>query len=112
MSGEVVVRADGLGKRYGPVVAVDGVSLDVHAREVFGMVGPNGAGKTTTIECIEGLRRPDRGAVSVLGLDPWRDRYEVRERTGVQLQASSLPRGIRVGEALDLFSSFYRRPVD
>jgi ABC-2 type transport system ATP-binding protein len=76
------------------------------------MVGPNGSGKTTTIECIEGLRRPDEGQVSVLGLDPWQDTYQLRERTGVQLQSSSLPRRMRVGEAMDLFASFYRHTQD
>jgi len=94
------------------VVAVDGVSFQVPAGEIFGMVGPNGSGKTTTIECIEGLRRPDEGTVSVLGLDPWQDTYQLRERTGIQLQSSSLPRRMRVGEALDLFASFYRHTRD
>ena len=107
-----VITVEGLHKSYGQVKAVDGVSFRVPAGEIFGMVGPNGSGKTTTIECIEGLRRPDEGTVSVLGLDPWQDIYELRERTGIQLQSSSLPRRMRVGEALDLFASFYRHTRD
>jgi len=75
------------------------------------MVGPNGAGKTTTIECIEGLRVPDAGGIQVLGLDPWDDGYQLRERIGIQFQAAALPPRIRVGEALDLFSSFYQHSV-
>ena len=76
------------------------------------MVGPNGAGKTTTIECIEGLCRPDKGQVEVLGLDPQRDGYELRGRIGVQLQEAALPDRLRVAEAMDLFASFYPHPVD
>jgi len=76
------------------------------------MVGPNGAGKTTTIECLEGLRRADHGRLSVLGLDPQRQGYELRERIGVQLQESSLPDRLKVGEAMSLFAAFYPRPAD
>ena len=90
--------------------------MEYHSRlsqaEIFGMVGPNGSGKTTTIECIEGLRQPDEGQISVLGLDPVKDIYALRERTGVQLQAANLHRRMRVGEALELFASFYRQPRD
>ena len=106
------IIVNGLRKRYGTVTAVDGVSFQVQRGEIFGMVGPNGSGKTTTIECIEGLRKPDEGQVSVLGLDPWRDVYELRERTGIQLQSANLPRRMRVEEALDTFASFYRNSRD
>jgi ABC-type multidrug transport system, ATPase component len=101
-----------LHKSYGPVRAVDGISFSVEEGEIFGMVGPNGAGKTTTIECVEGLRRPDRGTVQVLGLDPRRDGYELRRRIGVQLQEAALHSRLKVWEALDLFGSFYSRRVD
>jgi ABC-2 type transport system ATP-binding protein len=66
----LVVQVRDLLRQYPDVTAVDGVSFDIHAGEIFGMVGPNGAGKTTTIQCIEGLRLPDRGDIHVLGLDP------------------------------------------
>ncbi|KAA1425045.1 ABC transporter ATP-binding protein [Mumia zhuanghuii] len=101
-----------LHKRYGPHVAVDDVSFTVEAGEIFGIIGPNGAGKTTTVESIAGLRTPDSGSISVLGLDPIKDRAEVRERLGVQLQESSFPDAITVAEALELYSSFYRNPAD
>ncbi len=109
---EAAIRVEGLHKSYKTVKAVDGLSFQVEAGEIFGMVGPNGSGKTTTIECIEGLRKPDEGVISVLGLDPVKDIYELRERSGIQLQAANLPRRMRVGEALDLFASFYRQPRD
>jgi len=91
---------------------VDDVSFEVYEGEIFGMVGPNGAGKTTTVECIEGLRRPNNGFIQVLGLDPQKDSYPLRQRIGVQLQESTLQEHIKVWETLDLFSSFYPKPVD
>jgi ABC-2 type transport system ATP-binding protein len=107
-----VIEVRQLHKRYGDTVAVDDISFTVHEGEIFGILGPNGAGKTTTVECIEGLRNPDRGAVSVLGLDPGHQRDELTQRLGVQLQDSQLPGNLRVDEALDLYSSFYRNPAD
>ena len=68
-----VIAVSHLGKSYGSTVAVDDVSLEVYEGEIFGLIGPNGAGKTTTMECLEGLRKADRGTMSVLGLDPQRD---------------------------------------
>jgi ABC-2 type transport system ATP-binding protein len=108
----VVVGVRNLVKQYPGTKAVDEISFDVHQGEIFGMVGPNGAGKTTTIECLEGLRRPDGGTIQVLGLDPLRDRYRLRERIGVQFQSAALPDRIKVWEALDLFAAFYRRSVN
>ena len=108
----VVVRVRDLVKQYPGIRAMDGVSFDVYQGEIFGMVGPNGAGKTTTIECLEGLRQPDGGTLQVLGLDPLRDRYELRERIGVQFQSAALPDRIKVWEALDLFAAFYRNRAD
>ena len=107
-----VVTVDDLRKTYGDVRAADDVTFEVTRGEIFGMVGPNGAGKTTVLECVTGLRRPDAGRVRVLGLDPQRDRYAVRERIGVQLQAAALPDAIRAGEAVALFASFYPRAGD
>jgi len=106
------IAVDHLHKSYGDVRAVDGVTFEVKTAEIFGMVGPNGAGKTTTIECLEGLRRPEKGRMSVLGLDPRRQGYELRERIGVQLQESSLPDRLKVDEAMGLFAAFYRRSAD
>ncbi len=88
------------------------MSFDVHDGEIFGLIGPNGAGKTTTMECIEGLRRPDRGAISVLGLDPFKDAVALQERIGVQLQEAQLQKRITVREAVGLWASLYRTAVD
>ena len=107
-----VIDVQNLHKAYGDTVAVDDVSFTVHEGEIFGILGPNGAGKTTTVECIEGLRAPDGGQISVLGLDPRRDRAELTQRLGVQLQDSQLPDQLRVAEALRLNSAFYRHPAD
>jgi ABC-2 type transport system ATP-binding protein len=107
-----VIEVRGLHKRYGDKVAVEDVSFDVERGEIFGILGPNGAGKTTTVECLEGLRKPDRGTLSVLGLDPHRETAELRQRLGVQLQESQLPDRLKTGEALELYASFYRQPAD
>jgi ABC-2 type transport system ATP-binding protein len=107
-----VIEVQHLHKSYGETVAVDDVSFAVQEGEIFGILGPNGAGKTTTVECVEGLRTADRGTISVLGLDPRRDRAELTQRLGVQLQDSQLPDRLRVAEALELYSSFYRAPAD
>ena len=106
-----VIWVEGLHKTYGAVKAVDGVDLIVEEGEIFGMVGPNGAGKTTTIECIEGLRTPDSGKITVLGMDPQKQGSDLYELIGMQLQGSSLYPHIKVGEALELFSSFYCHPA-
>ena len=112
MTSQPVVRVTGIRKVYGSTVAVDDVSFDVDAGEIFGLIGPNGAGKTTTMECVEGLRRVDRGGISVLGLDPTRDVYALQERIGVQLQAAQLQKRIKVREAVSFWASLYRHPVD
>lgn len=108
----MAIVAESLRKTYGSLVAVDGISFDVRENEIFGVVGPNGAGKSTTIECLEGLRSPDSGRLSILGLDPQREGRKLRERIGVQLQTSALPDDIKVREALGLFASFYKKPAD
>ena len=107
-----IIEVRNLRKAYGDTVAVDDVSFTVQEGEIFGILGPNGAGKTTTVECVEGLRTADRGEISVLGLDPWRDRAELTQQLGVQLQDSQMPDRLKVAEALDLYSSFYRAPAD
>jgi ABC-2 type transport system ATP-binding protein len=104
-----VIHVSGCRKTYGSTVAVDEVSFDVFDGEIFGLIGPNGAGKTTTMECVEGLRIPDRGTVSVFGMDPVRDVYTLQERIGVQLQQAQLQKRIKVWEAVDLWASLYRK---
>src|SRR5512134_3470046 len=99
----------GLVKRYGSVVAVDGLDLEVRRGECFGLLGPNGAGKTTTVEILEGLNVPDAGEVEVLG-ERWHgDGHALRARLGVQLQETKFPEKLKVSEVLALFRSFYPR---
>ena len=106
-----VIQVAGLRKTYGRTVAVDDVSFAVSEGEIFGLIGPNGAGKTTTMECVEGVRRPDRGTIAVLGLDPIRDVYALQARIGVQLQQAHLQKRIKVWEAVHLWAALYRKPV-
>jgi len=102
------VTCSNLIKRYGDVVAVDRLSLEVARGECFGLLGPNGAGKTTTIEILEGLLEPDAGDVHILGLT-WRGHEsELRQRIGTQLQETQLADKLTVEETLRLFRSFYR----
>ena len=106
-----VIAVAGFRKTYGSTVAVDDVSFEVRDGEIFGLIGPNGAGKTTTMECVEGLRRPDRGSIAVLGLDPFRDVYKLQHRIGVQLQQAQLQKRIKVVEAVHFWASLYGKPA-
>jgi ABC-2 type transport system ATP-binding protein len=107
-----VVEVTGLRKTYGSQVAVDDISFSVEEGEIFGILGPNGAGKTTTVECVAGLRQPEAGRITVLGLDPQRDTAKLRHVVGMQLQESELPDRLTVKEALELYASFYDEPAD
>src|SRR3984957_7684164 len=102
-----VIQVCGIRKTYGKTVAVSEISFEVSQGEIFGLIGPNGAGKTTTMECVEGVRRPDHGTISVLGLDPFRDVYKLQNRIGVQLQQAQLQKRIKVWEAIDLWALLY-----
>jgi len=104
-----VIQVSGCRKTYKSTVAVDDVSFEVYDGEIFGLIGPNGAGKTTTMECVQGLRTPDRGNISVLGLDPFRDVYALQDRIGAQLQQAQLQKRIKVWEAIHLWAALYRR---
>ena len=104
-----VIRVRALTKRYDDVQAVDGIDFDVAKGEIFGLLGPNGAGKTTTVEILEGLREPDGGDVSVLGVDVRRDASAIKPRIGVSLQTAALYPKLTVTELVDLFRSFYPR---
>jgi ABC-2 type transport system ATP-binding protein len=107
-----VIGVSGIRKAYGRTVAVDNVSFEVVEGEIFGLIGPNGAGKTTTMECVEGIRTPEHGSISVLGLDPFADVYALQDRIGVQLQEAQLQKRIKVWEVVDLWASLYRTSVD
>lgn len=101
-----------LWKSYGSVEAVRGVSFEIAAGEIFGLLGSNGAGKTTTLECLIGLREPDRGELEVCGIDAREHPREVKQRIGVALQSTALQDQITPREALGLFGSFYRERVE
>src|SRR5580700_2927973 len=103
----VTILVRNLRKSYGSMVAVAGVSFDVEQGEFFGILGPNGAGKTTTLEMLEGLRQPDSGTLSVLGLPPWPRNPALLPRIGVQLQASSFFERLTVREQIATFASLY-----
>ncbi len=107
-----IIEVRDLVKRYGTLTAVDGISFTVERGEVFGMLGPNGAGKTTTIEILEGLRALDGGTVRVAGIDVDHDRYGVKSRIGVQLQATAFLQHLTTREVVDVFAACYEREVD
>jgi ABC-2 type transport system ATP-binding protein len=109
-----VIRVRGLVKRYGDLVAVDGIDFDVAGGEIFGLLGPNGAGKTTTVEILEGLRSPDGGQATVLGVDVATGADQLKPRIGISLQTAAMYPKLTVTEIIDLFRSFYRRsrPTD
>jgi len=108
------LRVEKLLKKYGEVLAVDGLDLEVREGECFGLLGPNGAGKTTTVEILEGLNEPTGGSVEVLGMQWASHERALRQRLGVSLQETHLPDRLTVEENLRMFRSFYQRgrPVE
>jgi ABC-2 type transport system ATP-binding protein len=112
MPSRPVITVSGIRKTYGRTVAIEDVSFEVLEGEIFGLIGPNGAGKTTTLECVEGLRSPDRGTIAVLGFDPYRQVRQLQDRIGVQLQAAQLQKRIKVWEAVDLWASLYSQHLN
>ncbi|MEO8597632.1 MAG: ABC transporter ATP-binding protein [Candidatus Solibacter sp.] len=106
-----LVAVTDLSKRYGSTEAVCGVSFEIGAGQIFGLLGPNGAGKSTTLECVLGLRQPDRGSIRIAGLDVQRHALQVKLLVGAQLQAATLQDKITPRQALDLFGAFYDDPV-
>lgn len=107
---ELAVHTEGLTKRYGNLLAVNDMSLDVPVGSVFGLIGPNGAGKSTTFAMIASLLRPTSGTVSVMGADPARDRETLRRRLGYMPDALGVYDNLRVAEYLEFFAASYRVP--
>jgi len=107
MDNTTALEVRDLRKHYGSTKAVDGLNLSARRGEIFGLPGPNGAGKTTTLECVEGLRTPDGGEISVCGINPATHPRELWNTIGVQLQASALPDSMTPREALDIFSRYH-----
>jgi ABC-2 type transport system ATP-binding protein len=104
------VEVESLVKRYDDVVALDEISLEIKAGEIFGILGPNGAGKTTLIEIIEGLRVADGGRISVLGRDPEHDGAHLRNHVSIAMQKTALPPRVTVREIVSLYASIYGCP--
>jgi ABC-2 type transport system ATP-binding protein len=109
---EKAIIVDGLSKAYGNVTAVDDLNLEISRGETFGLLGHNGAGKSTSIECILGVKKPDKGIVEVLGMNPVTRRKELFERVGVQFQQTNYQDKITVSEICEVTHSFYRNPAD
>lgn len=103
------LEVHGLRKSYGRLEAVKGIDLEVDRGEIFGLLGHNGAGKSTTIECVLGTRERDAGSVSVLGMNPAKDRKKLFGRIGVQFQQSAFQDKLRVDEACAVAASLYDR---
>ncbi|HUY58011.1 MAG TPA: ABC transporter ATP-binding protein [Candidatus Micrarchaeaceae archaeon] len=112
MSAAPAISVSGLRKSYGNLVAIEGLDLQIAAGELVAILGPNGAGKTTTVEILEGYRRADRGQVSVLGLDPFRDGRQLRPLVGLMLQEGGIYPTLKVRESVALFASFFLDPAD
>jgi len=104
---EAVIQVQEFRKTYGDFVAVDGISFAVGRGEIFGLLGPNGAGKTSTLECLEGLRAPNGGSLSVAGINPATNSGKLRNLIGVQLQSSGLPESITPEEAMKFFCAYH-----
>lgn len=109
---EEVIKAQRLTKAYGKLLAVDGINLSVKRGTVFGLLGANGAGKSTTIECMLGTKTPDSGTVSILGMNPRKDRKQLFENVGVQFQEANYQDKITVSELCEVIASLYKTTAD
>lgn len=107
MKNEATIAIDDLYVSYGRTRAVNGISLTVSPGECFGLLGPNGAGKTTTLSCIEGIKRPDRGTITVKGVNALKHSARVKRMLGVQIQDATLFPDLTCANLIELFASFY-----
>lgn len=109
---DTIINVENLTKYYGPLKAVDDLSLSVKRGEVYGLLGANGAGKSTTIECVLGTRQYDSGKITILGMDPIKDRKRLFEHVGVQFQESNYQEKIMVAELCKVTQSLYKEASD
>lgn len=109
---ETTIMVQDLSKSYGDKPAIQNIDISVSSGEVFGLLGANGAGKSTTIECILGTKTADKGAVSILGMDPISDRKKLFEHVGVQFQESNYQDKVTVSELCQITGALYREPAD
>lgn len=112
MKSKPIITVNNLVKSYGDVQAVRGISFEVFEGEIFGLLGPNGAGKTTTLEIIETLREKTSGSITVAGFDVDRDKNQIKQIIGVQLQAAGYYPNLNLSELIHLFSGLYNRKTD
>ncbi len=107
-----LIKVQNLYKSYGDAEVIKSISLSVEKGEVFGLLGANGAGKSTTIECILGTKNFDCGQVSVLGMNPQKDRKQLFQKVGVQFQESNYQEKITVKELCEITEVLYKNPLD
>ncbi len=107
-----VLRVENLTKAYGNTTVVKHVNLHAKAGTVIGLLGANGAGKTTTMECILGTKRQDEGTITLLGMNPRKDRKKLFERVGVQFQQANYQQEIKVNELCEETASLYKNPAN
>lgn len=107
---EIAISVNDLRKSYGQIRAVDGITFNVYSGEVYSLLGPNGAGKTTTVEILEGIRQPDQGKVSVLGMDPWHHASQLRRIAGIMPQDFRFMERVTPKEAISYFCSLFNVP--
>src|ERR1700691_2954337 len=105
--GVPILQVEGLNIYYDSFQAVRNVSFDMKSGEIFGLLGPNGAGKTSTLSAVEGLLKPKRGSISVVGFDIYKDPLEARANLGVQLQSTSFQQNLTVAEIVKLYGRLY-----
>ncbi len=106
------IRAQGLTKRFGPLVAVDNFHLEVAAGEAFALVGPDAAGKTTTMRLLVGIMDPDEGQAQVLGFDTVKESERIKEQIGYMPQRFGLYDDLTVAENMAFYADIYRVPLD
>lgn len=109
---ETIINVEKLCKSYGHIKAVENINISICRGEVFGLLGANGAGKSTTIECILGTQKQDKGTVSILGMNPQKQRKKLFEKTGVQFQEACFQDKIRVSELCEVTASLYKTSQD
>ncbi|HOQ76697.1 MAG TPA: ABC transporter ATP-binding protein [Thermoclostridium sp.] len=105
----MVIKVENLVKRYGDLIAVDHLSLEVRQGEIFGLLGPNGSGKTTLINCILALLKYDKGSISVFGKPMAPDAYDIKKDIGVIMQNVAVFNELTVYENIDYFCGLYVR---
>lgn len=109
---KTTIQVNQLSKSYAALNAVENVDFSVGQGEVFGLLGANGVGKSTTIECMLGKKKHDRGTISILGMDPQKDRKKLFERVGVQFQEVHYQDKITVAELCEVTQSLYKTSLD